>query len=71
VINTLKTQALEGLKNAQPNDRLHLVTHSWGTVILFDLLFASRWDDEKVPGHDDGSYWNSKKVAQEISSVIK
>jgi len=53
VINTLKTQALEGLKNAQPNDHLHLVTHSWGTVILFDLLFASRWDDEKVPGHDD------------------
>ncbi|MBR8839178.1 MAG: hypothetical protein DSM106950_35560 [Stigonema ocellatum SAG 48.90 = DSM 106950] len=53
VVNALKTQALEGLKNAQPNDRLHLVTHSWGTVILFDLLFASRWDDEKVPGHDD------------------
>lgn len=24
---------------------LHLVAHSWGTVILFDLLFASRWDD--------------------------
>ncbi|MDF5714740.1 MAG: hypothetical protein PUP93_12850 [Rhizonema sp. NSF051] len=53
VVNTLKTQALAGLKNAKPNDRLHLVTHSWGTVILFDLLFASRWDDEKVPGHDD------------------
>ena len=53
VISTLKSQALKGLENAQPNDRLHLVTHSWGTVILFDLLFASRWDDENVPGHDD------------------
>ena len=54
VVHRLKTQAVEnGLMNPQPDDRLHLVTHSWGTVILFDLLFASRWDDEKVPGHDD------------------
>jgi sulfur transfer protein SufE len=45
VVKTLKEQALNRLKNAQPDDRLHLVTHSWGTVILFDILFASRWDD--------------------------
>jgi hypothetical protein len=25
------------------------VTHSWGTVILLDILFASRWDGEDVP----------------------
>ncbi|MEX0268092.1 hypothetical protein AB3R30_03015 [Leptolyngbyaceae cyanobacterium UHCC 1019] len=29
-------------------DRLHLVTHSWGTVILFDILFAPRWEATEV-----------------------
>jgi len=53
VVNKLKTQAIEGLKNFQPDDRLHLVTHSWGTVILFDILFASRWDEPTVEGHND------------------
>jgi len=53
VINVLKTQALQEIKNPQPDDRLHLVTHSWGTVILFDILFAGRWDEPKIPGHDD------------------
>lgn len=33
-------------------DRLHIVCHSWGTVILFDLLFAKRWDEQSVPGHE-------------------
>lgn len=37
--------SLEELKNPPEGDRLHLVTHSWGTVILFDVLFASRWED--------------------------
>ncbi|MEM6518939.1 MAG: hypothetical protein AAF892_06745 [Cyanobacteria bacterium P01_D01_bin.71] len=31
-----------------PGDRLHLVTHSMGTVILFDLLFAARWEDPRL-----------------------
>ncbi len=53
VITTLIQQTLQGLQKAQPNDRLHLVTHSWGTVILFDLLFASRWDDPNVPGYNE------------------
>ncbi len=56
VVQELKKQTLDGLdrsKNTQSDDRLHLVTHSWGTVILFDLLFAGRWDDPNVPGHDD------------------
>jgi hypothetical protein len=48
----LKTQAFDGLKDCNPQDRIHLVTHSWGTVILFDILFASRWDDEKIPGSE-------------------
>jgi len=34
-------------------DRLHLVTHSWGAVILLDLLFASRWTEKDNPGYDD------------------
>ncbi|GBO55926.1 hypothetical protein APA_4132 [Pseudanabaena sp. lw0831] len=47
----LKEQAFRGLGNYEPEDRLHLVTHSWGTVMLFDILFASRWDDPEIPGH--------------------
>jgi hypothetical protein len=45
VAQHLKEQALVGLKDIQSGDRLHLVTHSWGTVILFDILFATRWED--------------------------
>ncbi len=36
------------LQDASPGDRLHLVTHSWGTVILFDLLFAARWEGDHL-----------------------
>jgi hypothetical protein len=52
VVKKLKAGALEILQHAQPDDCLHLVTHSWGTVILFDILFASRWDNPEVPGHE-------------------
>ncbi|MFB2895906.1 hypothetical protein ACE1CI_23600 [Aerosakkonemataceae cyanobacterium BLCC-F50] len=44
-------QVLESC-NAQ-QDRLHLITHSWGTVILFDILFAKRWTYEDSPAHKD------------------
>ncbi len=48
----LKEQIFKGLKDYKlGEDRLHLVTHSWGTVILFDILFASRWDDPKISGY--------------------
>ena len=40
---------LEELKRPPQGDRLHLVTHSWGTVVLFDILFASRWEEDGVP----------------------
>ena len=53
VVKRLKTDALKVLQHAEPNDCLHLVTHSWGTVILFDILFATRWDDPNVPGHEE------------------
>ena len=36
------------MKDPPEGDRLHLVTHSWGTVVLFDILFASRWEDLSV-----------------------
>ena len=51
VVKTLLDQIESGLKAYQTNDRLHLVTHSWGTVILFDMLFASRWNDITIPGY--------------------
>lgn len=44
VVTELKNQIMLQLGNHQPSDRLHLVTHSLGQVILFDLLFSSRWD---------------------------
>ena len=40
------------VKNASADDRLHLVTHSLGTVILFDLLFSARWDQTGIDGYD-------------------
>ncbi len=48
VVQRIQKSALEGLKSMQPGNRLHLVTHSWGTVILFDILFAARWEDPKL-----------------------
>jgi hypothetical protein len=51
VVDRLLSQIEEGLRGYQSNeDRIHLVTHSWGTVILFDVLFASRWKDTTIPG---------------------
>jgi hypothetical protein len=40
------------LKDSPPEDRLHLVTHSLGTIILFDILFSSRWEQEGIKGYD-------------------
>jgi len=53
VVQTLKDQLAIVLHRSQPEDRLHLVTHSFGAIILFDLLFSSRWDPLDVPGHDN------------------
>jgi hypothetical protein len=53
VAEALEKQAIAGLKGYDPKeDRLHIVTHSMGTVILFDILFSARWDPNYVPGHD-------------------
>jgi hypothetical protein len=65
VVDALLKGALDPQDGIEPNfsnqDRLHLVTHSWGTVIFFDLLFSGRWDSKEV-----GSY---QKVSQ-IREVI-
>lgn len=53
IANKLRAEAKLALAGCNPEtDRLHLVTHSWGTVILFDILFAGRWDDPEIPGHE-------------------
>ncbi len=52
-VHKLTNQALAGLAGFKPGDRLHLVTHSWGTIILFDMLFAGRWNFAGVPGQED------------------
>ncbi len=52
VVSTLEEQIREGLKTVQAGDRVHLVAHSFGAIILFDMLFASRWDPEDEPGHE-------------------
>lgn len=39
---------LKKLESLDGNDRLHLVTHSWGTVILFDVLFVPRWETDDL-----------------------
>jgi hypothetical protein len=52
VADALKEQAVAGLQGYDPKaDRLHIVTHSMGTVILFDILFSARWDPDYIPGH--------------------
>lgn len=42
-------------------DRLHIITHSLGTIILFDLLFSARWgkDGQGLPG------WESVQAIRE------
>lgn len=50
----LKEQIVEELSRYQPasGDRLHLVTHGLGMVILFDMLFSDRWDQLDMPGYE-------------------
>ncbi|MFL5624885.1 MAG: hypothetical protein ACJ788_04740 [Ktedonobacteraceae bacterium] len=52
IIARIYEQIREGLKQFQPDDRVHLVAHSFGAIILFDMLFASRWDEPDVPGYE-------------------
>lgn len=52
VADAMAEQAAKGLQGYNPQeDRLHIVTHSMGTVILFDILFSARWDPDYIQGH--------------------
>jgi hypothetical protein len=52
IADRLQQQTLAGLKGFDPKeDRLHLVSHSLGTIILFDILFSARWDSPGSPGY--------------------
>lgn len=64
-IDQMTTDAFEQLQHYEPGDRLHLVAHSWGTVILFDVLFASRWDN---PNLQDGQSLPGYGSVQKIRS---
>jgi hypothetical protein len=52
IVEALRIQIEHGLEDAIKGDRLHLIPHSWGTFILFDILFAARWNDTNIPGHE-------------------
>jgi len=53
VVDRLSQQARVGLQGFKQNeDSLHLITHSWGTVTLFDILFAARWEQSDMLGHN-------------------
>ncbi|BAY34354.1 hypothetical protein NIES2107_62590 [Nostoc carneum NIES-2107] len=48
VVQRFKSEAFSVLQGANTSDRLHVITHSWGTVILFDILFARRWESHDL-----------------------
>ena len=62
VVNCIYKNALGSLKNANPRDRLHLVTHSWGTVILLDIMFAKRWVSEDFKDGDLKTWENVQQI---------
>jgi hypothetical protein len=66
VVRRFQQTALRPLQTADPEggDRLHLVTHSLGTVILFDLLFATRWDDSRLARDS-----STRDISQVISQI--
>jgi hypothetical protein len=66
VVNCIYASALQSLQNHKPGDRLHLVTHSWGTVILLDLLFAKRWI---VPSYKEADL-KTWEVVQQIRNTL-
>lgn len=53
VVEKLRTQLLAafGAGPYDQDDCFHLVTHSMGTVILFDILFSRRWEPTYAGGY--------------------
>jgi hypothetical protein len=52
IVERLIQQVMDGLREFNPaTDHIHLISHSMGTVILFDMLFSSRWDAANAGGY--------------------
>lgn len=64
IVRRFKDEALGVLEGAAPGDRLHFVTHSLGSVILFDLLFAARWEDPQLDRDD-----STKDIRQTVNDI--
>lgn len=71
VVNAIYNSALAQLQNLKSGDRLHLVTHSWGTVILLDLLFAKRWTSEAFKAVDPETWTNVQQVRETLFGLGK
>lgn len=68
VVRRFASEALGVLRGAVPGDRLHLVTHSWGTVILFDILFAARWEDPRLD--QDEATRDIRQMVRDVRSTL-
>ena len=71
VVNCIYTNALALLKNVNRGDRLHLVTHSWGTVILLDILFAKRWSNQDFKAVDPKTWENVQQIRDALFGLGK
>jgi hypothetical protein len=53
IADRLVHEAMNGLQDFHSDrDSLHLIAHSMGAVILFDMLFSSRWDAPNAGGYE-------------------
>ncbi|MBE9171488.1 hypothetical protein IQ238_29725 [Pleurocapsales cyanobacterium LEGE 06147] len=68
IVRRFKDEALGMLEGAERGDRLHFVTHSLGSVILFDLLFAGRWEDPQLDR--DESTNDIREMVKEIRQTF-
>ncbi len=68
-VRKLESQGLLGLKDMADGDRLHLVTHSWGTVILFDILFATRWEDPSLDTSEPGIRQSVERIRNTLFGI--
>jgi hypothetical protein len=75
VVKRFHQQLLPALPGVQPgaspassDHRLHLVTHSLGSVILFDVLFAARWDDPTLDR--DASTRQTRQLVTQIRNAF-
>lgn len=71
VVNRIYNTALALLKNVSHGDRLHLVTHSWGTVILLDILFAKRWSNQDFKAVDPKTWENVQQIRNALFGLGK